>query len=260
MTIIERYSPLTGPPPSSPTFPATWTPEIEAAAREHTAEVYPQEAAGIVMLGKYHRLENRSPTPADDVVLSDDDLLAVAGADVFFHSHPDGLPCPSETDMVYQQQLGIPFVISTWPIPDFFAFGDMLARAPLIGRAFRHGVHDCYALIRDWYAERGITALWDQPRSWSWWSKTPPQNLYTENFAKAGFVQIQPDEATRTGDLLLMAFNFAVPMHGMLVLTRDLLLHHAAGVRAYDRTRISAAVPRTRFARHTTVALRHSQL
>ena len=57
-------------------------------------------------------------------MLSDDDLCASAGADLFFHSHPDGLGCPSETDMIYQQQLGIPFVVMCMPIYDFFCFGD----------------------------------------------------------------------------------------------------------------------------------------
>lgn len=247
-------------PASSPAFPSAWTPDIDAAARAHMAEVYPNEAAGIVMLGKYHRLENRSPTPGDDIVLSDDDLLAVAGADVFFHSHPDGIGCPSETDMIYQQQLGIPFVISTWPVPDFFAFGDMLPRAPLLNRVFRHGVHDCYALCRDWYAERGIATLPDQPRSWDWWARGKKQSHYMDNFERAGFRRIELGDAVREGDGLLMQFNYEVPMHAMIVVGKDLLMHHAAGIRPYDPTRVSTMVPRLRFAPHAVAALRHVSL
>ena len=55
--------------------------------------------------------------------------------------------------MRYQQQLGIPFVVMCWPLYDVFWWGDKLPRAPLIGRGFRHGIHDCYSLIRDYYGD-----------------------------------------------------------------------------------------------------------
>jgi proteasome lid subunit RPN8/RPN11 len=243
------------PVPMSPRWPDVWTPEIHQAARDHTAEVYPSEAVGMVEAGAYVRLDNISRTPDLDVFLSDDDFLRVTNAEAFFHSHPDSLACPSETDMVYQIQLGIPFVVFTWPIYDAFCWGDMLAPAPLIGRGFRHGVHDCCSLIRDFFREQGV-AFHDGPRNWEWWNKG--QDLYTENFERAGFVKIPPSEATQRGDVVLMNFNHPVPMHGAVVVDRDLLLHHAAGTRAVDATRLSAMVPRTRYARHINAALRRT--
>jgi proteasome lid subunit RPN8/RPN11 len=243
------------PVPMSPAWPDAWTPEIHQAARDHTAEAYPSEAAGIVEAGAYVRLDNISRTPDADVFLSDDDLLRVANADVFFHSHPDGLACPSESDMVYQIQLAVPFVVIAWPVYDAFCWGDMLARAPLVGRGFRHGVHDCCSLIRDFFREQGVE-FHDGPRNWSWWTKG--QDLYTENFERAGFVKIPTTEAVRRGDVVLMNFNFKVPMHGAVVVDHDLLLHHAAGTRAVDATRLSAMVPRTRYVRHINAALRRA--
>jgi proteasome lid subunit RPN8/RPN11 len=247
-TITARF-----PVPMCPAWPEAWTAEIHQAARDHTAEVYPLEAAGIVEGGQYVRLDNISRTPDADVFLSDADLLRVADADVFFHSHPDGLGSPSQTDMVYQIQLGIPFVVMVWPVPDTFCWGDMLKPAPLVGRGFRHGVHDCCSLIRDFFREQGIE-FHDGPRDWEWWTKG--QDLYTENFERAGFVRIDPATATQRGDLVLMNFNNKVPMHGAVVLDQHLLLHHAAGVRAVDSTRLSAAVPRVRYTRHFTMGLR----
>jgi cell wall-associated NlpC family hydrolase len=244
--------------PLSPTFPAAWTRAIAEAAYAHAMAVFPQEAAGFVEGDAFVPLDNVSKTPEADVYLSDADLLRVAGAQLFFHSHPDAIGCPSEQDMIYQQQLGIPFVVMALPLYDLFCFGDGLVRAPLIGRGFRHGVHDCYSLIRDWYTERGITKLWDQPRGWEWWSKK--QNLYVENFAAAGFDQIAQSEATRTGDVVLFSFNYGVPMHGGLVIDKDLILHHASGIRPVDPTRLSTMVPRLRMIRHATMALRHRDL
>ena len=236
-------------------LPVTWTQEVDEAARAHALEVYPAEAAGIVEGGHYVRLENRSSDPKADVCLDDDDLLRVAGADVFFHSHPDGIGSPSAQDMIYQMQLGIPFVILVVPFIDLFAFGDQLPRAPLIGRGFRHGVHDCYSLIRDWYAEQGVDLV-EGPRDWEWWSKG--QDLYLENFARAGFSAIPPSEAQRLGDVVLFKFNYKVPMHGGVVQNGGLILHHPAGINAVDPTRLSALVPRSRYAQHISFALRHS--
>jgi cell wall-associated NlpC family hydrolase len=246
------------PVPLSPTFPQAWTREIATAAYAHAVEQFPNEAAGVVEGGAYVPLDNASQSPEDDVHLSDADLIRVASAELFFHSHPNGHGCPSETDMLYQQQLGIPFVVMTLPVYDVFCFGEGLTRASLIGRGFRHGVHDCYSLIRDWYVERGITKLWDQPRGWEWWSKK--QNLYMENFAAAGFERIDKAEATNAGDLVLFNFNYGVPMHGALVVDKDLLMHHASGAKPVDVTRLSTMVPRTRMIRLGSMALRHRDL
>jgi cell wall-associated NlpC family hydrolase len=242
-------------PTLGPPMPAEWTPEINAAALDHARELYPKEAAGIVEDGRYVRLENRAgDKAADEIHLSDDDMLRVAGAQVFFHSHPDGIGAPSAADMIYQEQLGIPFVIAVLPAVDVFAFGDQLGRAPLLGRGFRHGVHDCYAVIRDWYEERGVH-LPNGMRDWEWWSKG--QNLYIENFERAGFYVIEPSAATRPGDVLLFTFHYKVPMHGAVVHEGHLFLHHPSGSKPVDATRISCLTPRLRYEQHISLALRH---
>jgi proteasome lid subunit RPN8/RPN11 len=239
---------------SCPKFPAAWTSELRAAARDHAAEVYPHEAAGVVAGGEYVRLDNLSETPTHDVVLDDKALLRVAQADVFFHSHPDGLGCPSGDDMRYQEQLGVPFVVMTWPMGDEFCFGAMLEKAPLIGRAFRHGVHDCYSIMRDWYELQGVTDIPDQPRDWEWWTKG--ERHYLDGFKRCGFGLIERDAATRTGDVILFSFNNATPMHGALVHDPQLLLHHIGGPKPYDPSRLSALAPRNRWMRFATHALR----
>lgn len=243
--------------PMCPVLPRGWTPAVDQLARDHAMAVFPQEAAGIVVNGVFEPLQNLSDSADDDVLLSDSDLLRVANADVFFHSHPNGIGSPSEHDMVYQQQLGIPFVILALPDPDLFAFGDQLTPQPLIGRGFRHGVQDCYGLMRDWYRERGIDVP-DRPRGWEWWNRGG--NLYLDGMDAAGFHRIDPREATQLGDVLLFNFNHEVPMHGALVISADLLLHHASGAKAVDPTRLSATVPRSRYHHLATYALRHNHV
>jgi proteasome lid subunit RPN8/RPN11 len=245
--------------PLSPARPAAWTDAVHEAAKAHTAACYPEEAVGIVEDGAYVPLENLSRQPTQDVVLDDEALLRVAKAEVFFHSHPDGIGCPSESDMLYQQQLDIPFVVMVWPLYDVFWFGDTLEGAPLLGRGFRHGVHDCYSLLRDYYwLERRIRLL-DKPRDWNWWDPRYGKglDLYRDYFDEAGFVKIPVREATEPGDGLMMQFNYKVPMHGMLVWDHEMLLHHPSGMRPVDPTRLSVLVPRSRFLRHASFALRH---
>jgi proteasome lid subunit RPN8/RPN11 len=242
--------------PLGPALPAAWTQAVFEAAYAHGMEAFPDEAAGIVSGGEYQRLENRSTTPGEDVLLSDVDLLRVADAELFFHTHPNGLGCPSAQDMTYQLQLGVPFVIMVLPTFDLFAFGDQLPKQVIIGRGFRHGVHDCYALVRDWFEPAGVP-LADYPRGWEWWTKG--LDLYRANFKAWGFVEIPPEEATRRGDVALFSFNFAVPMHAAIVIDRDLMLHHASGIRPVDHTRLSCEVPRQRYRRHVTLALRFAR-
>jgi proteasome lid subunit RPN8/RPN11 len=243
------------PPYASPAFPVEWTEEVSRAARNHAQACYPAEAVGIVTDGAFVPLINQSSEPGLEVALSDDDWLRAAQAQVFFHSHPDGPACPSEADMRYQMQLGIPFVVVTWPIGDMFCWGDTLEPAPLIGRGFRHGVHDCYSLVRDWYWQQRQVRLADAPRGWEWWNHG--QKIYADGLKAAGFVTIPINEAIEPGDGLLFNFRSKTPMHAALVTTPDLLMHHVAGIRAYDPTRLSALVPRLRWARHATLAVRY---
>src|SRR5262245_38392368 len=112
--ILPRRGARQMKPPLGPALPDYWTPEVDAAATAHAQEAYPNEAAGMIdAAGIYHRLANiAETTAADEIHLSDEDMLRVASDAVcFFHSHPDGIGCPSADDMIYQQQLGIPFVI-----------------------------------------------------------------------------------------------------------------------------------------------------
>jgi proteasome lid subunit RPN8/RPN11 len=247
--------------PTKPERPKLWTDAVHEAAKAHTAACYPGEAVGIVNArGEYVPLRNESSEPSKDVLLSDENVLRVAAeARVFFHSHPDGIGCPSESDMTYQMQLAIPFVVMVWPLYDLFWWGDQLKPAPLLGRGFRHGVHDCYSLLRDYYATVRGTPLIDQPRDWNWWDARYGKglDLYRDYFDKAGFRKIAVSEATEPGDGLMLAFNYKVPMHGMVVWDRDMLLHHPAGMRPVDPTRLSVLVPRHRFLRHASFALRH---
>ena len=77
---------------------------------------------------------------------------------------------------------------------------ERLHTAPLVGRAFHHGVLDCcYTLVRDWYRqERGVELL-DFDRTDVWWERG--ENIYVEGFPVAGFRAVNRAEVSH-GDVL----------------------------------------------------------
>jgi cell wall-associated NlpC family hydrolase len=124
----------------------------------------------------------------------------------------------------------------------------------LLGRDFRPGPSgsdgrgDCYALIRDWYAEHRGIELPEFPRDDEWWEHG--EDLYRENFAAAGFVQIAP-EAMQPGDVVLAQVMASTTNHGGIVLPNGLVLHHL-------RNRLSRAEPLGPWMRFVTHVLRYA--
>ncbi|CAN7418409.1 C40 family peptidase [Pseudomonas sp. LjRoot277] len=197
-------------------------------AEAHARAEYPRESVGLVVSvrGKpsYVLCRNQSEEPdhfilhPEDYVAAEDlgDIVAVV------HSHPDAGPEPSLHDIASHAVgrmawwiVGLKDGAATWQ--EMPAAGEM----PLEGRVFVHGVIDCYTLIRDYYRqERGVT-LMDFYRKDDWWHSG--ENLYVENFTKAGFVEV---DTPSNGDVILMAIGSPTPCHGAIWLDGDVLLHH----------------------------------
>lgn len=244
---------------SAPTMPPLWTPAIAAAAMAHAQNDAPNEAIGCITADGYVPLANVSKDPANAAQLSNGDMVTACSSLALYHSHPDGLACPSESDMRFQQQMAMPFIIQPLPFGEAFAFGDELERAPLVGRGFRHGVHDCWSCCRDWFhAEAGIELI-NPPRGWEWWNK-PGFDLYGSGFEAAGFRAIPISEAVRPGDGLLLDLGAGRLQHAAVVLDRDTILHHLTGRFAFDPSRPSARTIRSRFVRFARMAVRHTSL
>ncbi len=199
-------------------------------ATSHAREAYPREACGLVVrVGDdeiYHRCENKSGN-GDHFILSPQDYAdAEERGEIVavFHSHPDA-PChPSEADKTSCEASGLPWHILALPANVWGCCQPCGFKAPLIGRTFSHGVLDCYALVRDYYAqELGIT-IPDFDRDDNWWKKGG--NLYLDNFAAAGFRKV--DEPA-LHDVILMQVLSNVPNHAAIYLGHNKMLHHLYG-------------------------------
>ena len=164
---------------------------------------------------------------------------------------------PSAAEMRAQAALAVPFgvvVCDRSRCIDRFWFGDQCPTLPLLNRPFRHGVTDCYSLIRDFYRQDRNVLLPDYPRDWDWWIQG--LDLYRAGFEEAGFRAIDPADAD-DADAVMFQMRSKVPNHAAVLLGGGYMLHHPAGVRPYDPFRVSYREPLARWKRHVTHWVRY---
>ncbi len=199
------------------------------AALAHAQADYPREACGLLL--KQGRKVSYLPcrnaaalqTGKDSFQLHPQDWAAAEDAGVVLavvHSHPDDDAHPSPYDIGACTRSGLPWFIVSWPGAAWrLQWPEPL---PLVGRAFAHGVVDCYSLVRDYYAQLGLV-LPDFERADDWWVETPdrqPANLYRDNFAAAGFVDLG-QAAPQLHDVLLMRVASRVENHAAVYVGPD---------------------------------------
>lgn len=216
--------------------------------RAHAIEAFPEECLGIVLRdGTYRRMENAAPDRQLAACLRRSDyidLFETGQLRAVCHSHPNAPDCPSEADMRAQIELMVPFVICATngqATAEPFCWGDELEDdRDLVGRPFRHGVEDCYDLVRSWWwTERGVR-LPNYPRQWEWWTDRRPgeRDLYARYFEQAGFRRIEAHEV-QPGDCWMAAVRSEVPNHAGIYLDDGLCLHHPSSGLAFDPSRLS---------------------
>lgn len=219
---------------------------FNSSIKKYLKAQYPNEGCGIIADDKFIPCLNVADNPTERFQISSSVKEQYRGKiKAVIHSHPDGLQCPSASDMWGQMEMSIPWGIartSKYECGDLFWFGDQVKKEQLIGRGFRHGVTDCYGLIRDWYAEEKNIRLNDFPRNWEWW-KAGNQNLYESEFNKAGFRRLKTDEQPQIGDLCLMMIKSKVINHAGVLIDQNAILHHIGSSKEYAPDRLSTREP-----------------
>lgn len=190
----------------------------------HAAACAPAESCGWVVSTpageRYFPCQNLSAEPTLYFRMDPADYLqAQATGDVvaLVHSHPDGLPFLSDVDRRLQVQSGLPW----WLVCDDRIYKFRCVPF-LTGRAFEHGVADCYTLFRDAYHLVGIE-MPDFARKEDWWKQG--DNLYLDNLEATGFYRVNATEA-QPGDILICCFGSSVANHAAIYCGDGELLHH----------------------------------
>ena len=225
-------------------------PEIEASIKRHAVAEYPRDACGVIVVTKgketYLPCRNQASDAEEHFVIHRDDMVTAEAAGeivAIVHSHPDMPSRPSEADLVGCELHEVPWVIvSVMPGPiamDVRTIEPSAYEAPLIGREWSHGLLDCWALCRDWYARERGAILPDPVRNDGWWDDGC-SDLYGESaMAAAGFVRAAVADGNekawlgelQVGDLVLMQIRSKnlVPNHAAIYIGSGNILHHLHG-------------------------------
>jgi proteasome lid subunit RPN8/RPN11 len=196
----------------------------------HARAEAPRESCGLILGDDYVRCRNVADDPVRSFEIDGATMVLARQSGrlrAVIHSHPDGPACPTRTDMAYQAEGEIPWgIVALNPVhgAELFFFGDSLPIAPYEGRVFRHGVADCYALVRDWYRREKALTLPLTPRDPGWWDIG--QNVIEDNLGQFEFDALGPEAELEVGDVPLFQVAARVINHTGIYLGHGLVLHH----------------------------------
>lgn len=206
------------------------TPDVLAAALAHAAACQPNEACGVVIGGTFYVVPNKSTE--HDAFLMDPAVLVqlendFGAVEAYVHSHVFLNPTPSEADRAGCEKSERPWVIVSWPTAKHTVIEPCGWRAPLVGRQWAWGTHDCLGLIRDGMQEYAGITMPDFYREWMWWKNGG--NMIVELFAESGFVKIPIDAPWRQCDVAGMQIRAPVVNHLGLFVEPEFLIHQMMG-------------------------------
>jgi len=202
--------------------------QIEAAMR-WAAECQPMEGCGVIAAGRFIPVDNTA-TEHDTFVMDMRRFCEIDSktrVEAVVHSHVYVAPRPSDGDRAMCEKTGLPWLIVSWPEEIFTVIEPCGWKAPVVGRQWAWGSHDCLGCIRDGFLEQTGIELPDFPREWLWWAKGG--NDIEEQFAGAGFVRLAQDVLPRHCDVFGMQIAAPVVNHLGLFLEPDLMLHQMMG-------------------------------
>lgn len=99
----------------------------------------------------------------------------------------------------------------------------MAIMLPLIGRNWQWIKSDCWTLVRDYYAAKGlILPDWDRPPE----EEFEDNPIFDKCWQLAGFHELRDDELLQDGDALLFNIHCDKPNHVGIFLADGNILHH----------------------------------
>ena len=206
----------------------------QKSAEKHSKECYPEEACGLIYIfkgkTKYKPCKNISISPKETFIIDPTEYAEVFDkAEIVgvFHSHPIQQPYPTPADKAICEKYKYKWYIYSVDFNKWHSFEPSGYKAPLVGREYVFGIHDCWSLIRDYFETINIKLRdWDRPIN--------PQdfcdNPYFENcFEKTGFRELKPEESLKENDCLLLSLNSTGLNHVGVLLKNQMILHHIEG-------------------------------
>lgn len=204
--------------------------EVHEKALRHAASMAPRESCGVVVIHQGRELYvpcRNDATDANQFIINKEDWSYAEdtmGEIVrIVHSHPYCSPEPTHADRQGCEASGLPWSIINYPLGTVVDIEPCGWEAPLIGRQFSMGVHDCYSLARDYYKrELGITLpVFTREKGWEKGAEVG----FVDMFEAIGFRKIALHELM-PGDGILFQINSPRPNHCAVYLGDGWMLHH----------------------------------
>lgn len=208
---------------------------------EHAKSVYPEECCGLVVERngeqEYIPCKNIHPDSVDkekgreyNFAIDPVDYANVEDLGkiiLIVHSHPNASSRPSKADIARCNQSGIDWLILGYPSMDHRIIESI--DPDLVGRPFSLGVYDCYGLIMDYYRLNFGIVLPDFRVDYPWWEEEGNE-LYLDNYEKAGFYEIDQKEA-KVHDVVFIQWGKtkARANHAGIIVSDNEILHHMYG-------------------------------
>jgi len=189
----------------------------------------PREMCGVIVRGKFIEIKNIAEDNRSFLMDPKDIIAKTKGKKVeaIVHSHVYEQPIASDADRTGCEQTGVPWVIFSWPNATYSVIEPCGFTAPLVGRDWCHGSHDCYGLLRDGFKAYTGIELPNFDRNWEWWKRGG--NIIAEQFQDAGFTELDQGAKLEHCDVLILQFRSPVPNHCALFLKPEHILHHIYG-------------------------------
>lgn len=173
----------------------------------------PEECCGFIVNGELMPCKNIHDSPLDNFAISAEDYAKAeekGEIEAVYHSHLGELDAFSKHDLKACKQCNIPWVMVHLPTNNFH-YIDPTGNAPYEGREWSYGLHDCYALVKDFYAREFGIVLDDFERGEDEEWLNPGWSMFVNNYEDQGFYEIGRPE--KKGDILLMRMQSPSPNH-----------------------------------------------
>lgn len=173
----------------------------------------PNECCGFIVDGKLIPCDNIHTSPSTNFAISAEDYAKAEDQgeiQAIYHSHVDGMDGFSRHDVKACKQCNIPWVMVHLPTSNFHSM-DPTGNASYEGREWNYGVHDCYALVRDFYKREFAIELDDFERGEDEEWLNPGWSMFVNNYESQGFYEVGRPE--HKGDILLMRLQSPSPNH-----------------------------------------------
>jgi proteasome lid subunit RPN8/RPN11 len=208
----------------------------------HAIAYLPNESCGYIIRDRtslaylFVPCDNIHQEPIDNFAISEFDYTKadkLGEIVALFHSHvkatiENGKCDFSSADRVACEQSDIDWILCTLPQQEIKILRPSGYKLPLLEREFVYGLTDCYALVRDAFAEIGIE-LSDYPRgNVGEWDGKADWNMFEDNFQSEDFVVIDKHSVLQKYDVLLMQIQSSKINHIGLMWEpdRNIFIHH----------------------------------